>query len=85
MPLIVVERDYDPPLTPADFATLISRPDPCLSVRGVSLVQSFLSTDGRRGVCVFEAPDAEAVREGNREAGLPFRRVWAAALHEPAA
>ena len=29
-------------------------------------------------ICLYRAPDAEAVRKANRTAGLPFDRVWPA-------
>jgi hypothetical protein len=31
-------------------------------------------------ICVYEAPDAEAVRKANTTAKLPFERVWSASL-----
>src|SRR5690606_4549242 len=36
------------------------------------------STDGRRVLCLYEAPDAEAVRSTQKQGGLPFDAVWAA-------
>ena len=36
------------------------------------------AADGMRAVCMFEADDAESVRDANRTAGMPFDRVWAA-------
>jgi hypothetical protein len=48
----------------------------------VRLLCSYLSADGCRTICVFQAPDAEAVRHANRQAGLAFERVWTATLHE---
>jgi len=83
MPMIVVEREYDPPMEPAALDALVAVEKPCLRTRDVTLVHSYLSKDGRRGVCVFEGPDAESVREANREAGVPFVRVWTATVHDP--
>ena len=28
-------------------------------------------------LCLYEAPDAESVRQAQREAGVPFERAWA--------
>ena len=33
-------------------------------------------TIGRRMICEFEAPDAEAVRQSMRSAEVSFERVW---------
>jgi hypothetical protein len=85
MPMIVVEREFDPPMEPAELDALAKSDNPCLRLRHVSLVHSYLSKDGRRGVCVFEGPDAESVREANREAGVPFVHAWPATVHEPPA
>ena len=38
--------------------------------------RSDFSTDGRRSLCLYRAPDAEAVRLAQHEAGLPFDVVW---------
>jgi hypothetical protein len=37
-----------------------------------------MSLDRKRRVCVFEAPDADAVRASYRSAGVQFERVWPA-------
>jgi hypothetical protein len=55
----------------------------CLQQYRVKPVRSFVSRDGRHAVCIYEAPDAEAVRATQREAGLPFERIWAAELFDP--
>ena len=34
-------------------------------------------------ICLFHAPDAEAVRHANRIAGAPFDRVWPAQVLAP--
>ena len=52
------------------------RIDKCLALRGARWMRSYVSTDGRRSVCEFEAPDAESVREAFRTAGQPFDRAW---------
>jgi hypothetical protein len=44
----------------------------------VSFLRSYFAIDGRRMLCLYEAPDVESVRFANRQAGLPFDRVWGA-------
>jgi hypothetical protein len=50
----------------------------CLAARNARWMRSFVTTDGRRSICQFEAPDAETVREAFRAAGHPFERAWVA-------
>jgi hypothetical protein len=49
--------------------------------RTVRIAMAHLSTDRRRMVCEFEAPDAEAVRTSYRSAGVGFERVWPADVY----
>ena len=45
-------------------------------LHGVRFLRSYFSTDGRRMLCLYEAPDVESVRFANRQAGLPFDLAW---------
>jgi hypothetical protein len=74
----MVEQVFTEPLTDERYAALAKKLDPCLEVRNGAWRRSSLSSDKLRMVCEFEAPDAEAVREACRMAGIPFERVWAA-------
>jgi hypothetical protein len=46
----------------------------------VTHTHSFFSLDGKRMLCFYDAPDAEAVRIAQREAAMPASAVWAGAL-----
>jgi hypothetical protein len=78
MPHVIVEYAFDPPITEEEFDRMAEQLDPCLEGRDVRWVQSFLSLDRKRRICVFEAPDAEAVRDAYRSARIGFERAWAA-------
>ena len=84
MGLIVVERSFE--LAPI-FEELEEREKAvawCFEQYRVQALRSFLSLDGRRAVCLYRAPDVEAVRSTQREAGLPFERAWSAqAIEQP--
>jgi len=54
----------------------------CLQKYGVHHVRSYLSPDGRRMICVFEAPDAEAVRRMSAQLGYSYDQVWRATVVE---
>ena len=75
---MIVETVYDPPISEDDFDANASKLEPCLEGRNVRWVRSFMSLDRRRRICIFEAPDAEAVRSAFRSASVKFERVWAA-------
>ena len=78
MPHIIVEYAFDHPMTDEEFDEMADRLGPCLDARNVRWVQSFLATDRKRRLCIFEAADAEAVRSAYRSARVGFERAWAA-------
>jgi hypothetical protein len=49
----------------------------CLAARQVKFVRSYFSLDRRRMLCLYRAPDAESVREAQRQAYMPVEDVWA--------
>jgi hypothetical protein len=67
------------PLWP--LAELCAPGAPCLDLWRVRLLWSFHSRDGRREILVFEAPDAEALRQIFATLGpaLVDIRIWACA------
>jgi len=76
MALVIVERTFE---TPIDFEALHALQDRgawCLDLHKVTFLCTYLSIDRRRMVCVYEAPDAEAVRTAQRQLGIPFDRAW---------
>ena len=78
MALVIVETVFDPPITQDEFDALAARTYTCLAERHATWVTSYMAVDRRRRVCVFDAPDAEAVRQAYRLSGVKFDRVWAA-------
>jgi hypothetical protein len=83
MPIYMVDRRFASPLNVEEFAAAGQQLSPCLDAREVKWISSHLSSDGTHSICVFEAVDAEAVREANRTAGLPFDKVWQAVRFTP--
>jgi Nickel responsive protein SCO4226-like len=80
---VLVERTFDRQLGESALRDTAVRSAGCCEARGCRVVTTYLSADGRRATCVFEAPDAESVREAQQRAGLPFDRAWTATIHEP--
>jgi hypothetical protein len=83
MPYLIVEYTYDPPLTDEALNESSARLNPCLDVRGIRRLRTYLSTDRRRGFCEFVAADAESVREAFHSARVDYQRLWSADLYGP--
>ncbi len=79
---IVVERTLPQPVDEAAIREAAGRGAWCLEQRRSRIVCSYLSGDGRRVVCVFAGPDAESIREAQRQVGMPFDVAWPATVNE---
>lgn len=84
MELVIVERHFDQPFTEEQGATMIRRFGPCLSVRRITRLQSFISKDRLRTLCIYEAPDASSVRDVHDREGIPYVRIWSVDMLGPA-
>jgi len=82
---LIVEQSFATPLTDEQHASDGRRLDDCLGRHGGRWLRSYLSTDRKRMVCEFEAPDADAVRTSYRTAGVQFDRVWTADVYSRSA
>ena len=82
-PNVVVERDFEQAVTMESIQALEDAGAGCLDVRDVRFVKTFFSVDHTRMLCLYNAPDAEAVRAAQDEAKVPFSRVWSAQLLQP--
>ena len=69
MPLSLIERNFADQLNPtSEIAQAIKRTN---SDVGVEWLFSFLSADKRKTYCLYQAPNAEAIREAARKLKLP--------------
>lgn len=68
-------RSIDPPITPEDVV-LTAEAGGCFDLHRVSWKQSFLSADGGRMLCWYEAPDAESARIALRQLKANLQGVW---------
>ena len=83
MERVIVERQFDTPIT-YDFYDQVRRAGQwCLDQYRVDYHATYLSADGRRTVCIFDAPDAEALRSVSRTLGVPEGSTWTAAFRIP--
>ncbi len=74
---VLVERSFDAPVAFEDIQAIEDAGSWCLEAHHVRFARTFFSSDRKRMVCLYEAPDAEAVRVAQREAGMPVEAVWA--------
>jgi len=78
---VVLEREFPEPLSPEDVPRMAAETQ-CLELYRVKPVCSYLMPDGLRMVCVFQAPDAQALRSVGRANGFPPNFVvWSSTLH----
>ncbi len=86
MATIILEHHFeDRPFDVDRYRDAQSRNAPCLDIHGVRHVVSYITPDRRRMVCVFEAPDAEAVRQTSRQLGYSYDSIWPATVVRDAA
>jgi hypothetical protein len=79
--LVVVERSFEAPVSLEEIQAMEGKGQWCLDTHQVRIARSYLSRDGKRLVCVYHAPDAEAVRSAQRSTGLPFDKLWTARIY----
>ena len=79
---IVVERTLAQPADEVAVREAAARGAWCLDQRRCRSVSTYLSGDGLRVVCVYTGPDAESVRQAQKEIGLPFDAAWPARVFD---
>jgi hypothetical protein len=82
MPYVIVEYEFNPPITDAGLQQMTTSFALCAGARHIRKLRSVISIDRRRGYCEFEAPDVETVREAFRSAKIEFRSAWTAHLFD---
>lgn len=78
--VVLVERTFPQPVDFDDVQALEDASGLCFDLRGVVFLRSYFAMDRRRMICLYTAPDAEAVREANLAGRLPFDLVWPATV-----
>lgn len=73
MPLFIIERNFPGAL--ALDAQGVAAIRAVNADVGVNWLHSFLSADRRKTYCLYEAPNAEAIREAARRANVPADRI----------
>jgi hypothetical protein len=73
----LVERHFDRPTTFSEADAVESAQGHCLKIARVRFLRSYMSRDGRQMLCLYAAPDLEAIRSANRLIDLPMSEVLA--------
>lgn len=81
--LVVVERAFEAQVAFADIQAKEHAGKWCLDQHGVRFLRTFFALDRKRMICLYEAPDAEAVRIAQRTIAMPVERVWPAVATKP--
>ncbi|MEH6584571.1 MAG: DUF4242 domain-containing protein [Halioglobus sp.] len=74
---VVVERTFEEPVSLPDIQAIEDAGSWCLENHQVTFIRTFFSNDHKRMICLYHAPDAESVRQAQRQAKMPVDRVWA--------
>ena len=73
---VAVVRYFDDAVEMDDIQAIEDAGASCLEMRDVEFMRTWFATDRKSMVCLYRAPDAESVREAQREAKMPFDAVW---------
>lgn len=76
MELVVVERVYEQPFTDEQADALKRQAGPCFEMRRIKHLKMLRSKDRLRAICLYEAPDAAAVREAHEHGGFTYSKIW---------
>jgi hypothetical protein len=77
---VVVERTFEQPCGIETVAMMKEKSQWCFGEHRIRFLASYISSDRKRMICIYQAPDAESVRLVNRQLGFPFDRVWSASV-----
>jgi hypothetical protein len=80
---VLVERSWAAPVTLDAIQAIEDAGASCLETHRVRFVRTFFSVDRKRMVCLYAAPDAEAVRIAQHQAGMPVDAVWSFRVKQP--
>jgi hypothetical protein len=73
---VLVERSFAEPVMLEEIQAIEDAGAWCLEAHDVRFARTFFSLDRKRMICLYRAPDAEAVRLAQRKAKMPVDDVW---------
>lgn len=82
MTLLVLEREFDTPLSRREVIDTTKEGAWCFEQYRVEWLGSLLAVDGRSMVCSFEASDAESIRQALHKLDVDTRTLWSGTAHQ---
>jgi hypothetical protein len=82
-PNVAVQRSWQEPVDIADIQDLEDAGAWCLDAYNVKFVRTYFSADRKHMICLYAAPDAESVRQVQRQINMPVDDVWVFELVKP--
>ncbi len=79
---VIVEREYEAPMSKAELLLMSQEGASCMELYNIAWKTSFLSENGRKLACHFQAVDAETVRTALRQIGAEVKAVWPGTIHD---
>jgi hypothetical protein len=79
----LVERRFDKPMAFSEAEAIEAAQSHCLQIGRVRFLRSYLARDGRRMLCLYSAPDLEAIRTATRLIDLPVEGTLAVMVRVP--
>lgn len=79
---VILEREFDPAMSPEDFTAMAMASADCMSLYRVDWQESLLARVGDRLLCRFRAPDIESVRMLVRDYQARSRVAWSGTVHD---
>lgn len=82
MATAVMERQYPEPITIEELVGLDNNTKWCLSTHRCKALFHSLAADGKSSLCIFDVPDAEALRMAAKRMETPDQpAIWGATIH----
>ena len=78
MPTIVLERSQDEPATSEYLDQMRQAAEACFEINDVRRLNTYVSADGKRFVCIFEARDLQSVQRSLESVGMDYQQLWVA-------
>ena len=78
MPTIVLERSQEEPATTEYLEQMRQAAEACFEINDVKRLSTYVSADGRRFVCIFEARDLQSVQRSLESVGMDYQQLWVA-------
>jgi hypothetical protein len=78
MQTIVLERQQDEPATTEYLEGMRTKAEACFEINDVVRKATYVSEDGKRFICLFEARDLQSVKRSLESVGMDYEHLWIA-------